>query len=305
MVGSSGEPLTYAEALRRPDAEQWRQAALEELAAHKSNGSLPEVYTSIQTNRSQEKTLQGTQQNFIFNGKLTFGEAHFFFEAEVDPSKGLEALAVRYSAPDRILPATNSVYAAQDISADDPEAMDDPDDAANDPVPAPAPLEAPVQPAVDPAPAELMVHPPSPVGIGAERASLPETSIQVKRIIQMLFRDLWLKLLALHIGVNWPHTLERAVLGKGGVGSIWECCIDLSRYLWKWIPGEENLNIPDCQMLQEGMGLNGCQGPWGRGSMVYDLRFGDACGGYWWFSYLIFCSTAKKCIPSWIDDNYN
>ncbi|KAH7905968.1 hypothetical protein BJ138DRAFT_1225749 [Hygrophoropsis aurantiaca] len=37
MVGSSGEPLTYAEALRRPDAEHWRQAALEELAAHKSN----------------------------------------------------------------------------------------------------------------------------------------------------------------------------------------------------------------------------------------------------------------------------
>jgi len=33
------EPLTFAEALTRPDAEKWRQAALEELAAHQSNGT--------------------------------------------------------------------------------------------------------------------------------------------------------------------------------------------------------------------------------------------------------------------------
>ena len=33
------EPLTLAEALTRPDAEKWRQAALEELAAHQSNGT--------------------------------------------------------------------------------------------------------------------------------------------------------------------------------------------------------------------------------------------------------------------------
>ena len=31
------EPLAFAEALTRPDAEKWRQAALEELAAHQSN----------------------------------------------------------------------------------------------------------------------------------------------------------------------------------------------------------------------------------------------------------------------------
>jgi len=33
------EPLTFAEALTRPDAEKWRQAALEELAAYQSNGT--------------------------------------------------------------------------------------------------------------------------------------------------------------------------------------------------------------------------------------------------------------------------
>ena len=33
------EPLTFAEALIRPDAEKWRQAALEELAAHQTNGT--------------------------------------------------------------------------------------------------------------------------------------------------------------------------------------------------------------------------------------------------------------------------
>ncbi|KIK81005.1 hypothetical protein PAXRUDRAFT_112426, partial [Paxillus rubicundulus Ve08.2h10] len=33
------EPRTFAEAMRRPDAEQWHQAALDELAAHKSNGT--------------------------------------------------------------------------------------------------------------------------------------------------------------------------------------------------------------------------------------------------------------------------
>ena len=33
------EPLTFAEALTRPDVEKWRQAALEELAAHQSNGT--------------------------------------------------------------------------------------------------------------------------------------------------------------------------------------------------------------------------------------------------------------------------
>ena len=33
------EPLTFAEALTRPDAEKWRLAALEELAAHQSKGT--------------------------------------------------------------------------------------------------------------------------------------------------------------------------------------------------------------------------------------------------------------------------
>ncbi|KIM53862.1 hypothetical protein SCLCIDRAFT_138067, partial [Scleroderma citrinum Foug A] len=33
------EPLTFAEALTCPDAEKWRQAALEELAAHQTNGT--------------------------------------------------------------------------------------------------------------------------------------------------------------------------------------------------------------------------------------------------------------------------
>ena len=33
------EPLTFAEALTRPDAEKWRQAALEQLAAHQTNGT--------------------------------------------------------------------------------------------------------------------------------------------------------------------------------------------------------------------------------------------------------------------------
>jgi hypothetical protein len=36
---SMAEPLSYAEALRRPDAEQWKQAALEELNAHSTNGT--------------------------------------------------------------------------------------------------------------------------------------------------------------------------------------------------------------------------------------------------------------------------
>jgi hypothetical protein len=31
--------MSFAEALRRPDTEQWHQAALEELAAHQSNGT--------------------------------------------------------------------------------------------------------------------------------------------------------------------------------------------------------------------------------------------------------------------------
>jgi len=34
---SSAEPLSYAEALQRPDAEKWKQAALEELNAHSTN----------------------------------------------------------------------------------------------------------------------------------------------------------------------------------------------------------------------------------------------------------------------------
>ena len=33
------QPLTFAEALTRPDAEKWRQAALEELAVHQTNGT--------------------------------------------------------------------------------------------------------------------------------------------------------------------------------------------------------------------------------------------------------------------------
>ena len=33
------EPLTFAKALTRPDAEKWRQAALEDLAAHQTNGT--------------------------------------------------------------------------------------------------------------------------------------------------------------------------------------------------------------------------------------------------------------------------
>jgi len=33
------EPLTFSEAMRRHDAEKWRQAALEELGAHQSNGT--------------------------------------------------------------------------------------------------------------------------------------------------------------------------------------------------------------------------------------------------------------------------
>ena len=36
---SMTEPLSYAEAMRRPDAEQWKQAALEELNAHSTNGT--------------------------------------------------------------------------------------------------------------------------------------------------------------------------------------------------------------------------------------------------------------------------
>src|SRR5947209_10266598 len=33
------EPLSFSEAMRRPDADRWRQAALEELGAHQSNGT--------------------------------------------------------------------------------------------------------------------------------------------------------------------------------------------------------------------------------------------------------------------------
>jgi hypothetical protein len=36
---SNAEPLSYAEALQRPDAEQWKHAALEELNAHSTNGT--------------------------------------------------------------------------------------------------------------------------------------------------------------------------------------------------------------------------------------------------------------------------
>jgi hypothetical protein len=36
---SNAEPLSYAEALRRPDAEQWKHAALEELNARSTNGT--------------------------------------------------------------------------------------------------------------------------------------------------------------------------------------------------------------------------------------------------------------------------
>jgi len=36
---SMAEPLSYAEAMRRPDAEQWKQAALKELNAHSTNGT--------------------------------------------------------------------------------------------------------------------------------------------------------------------------------------------------------------------------------------------------------------------------
>jgi hypothetical protein len=36
---SNAEPLSYAEALQRPDAEQWKHAALEELNVHSTNGT--------------------------------------------------------------------------------------------------------------------------------------------------------------------------------------------------------------------------------------------------------------------------
>ena len=36
---SAAEPLSYSEALRHPDAEQWKQAALEELNAYSTNGT--------------------------------------------------------------------------------------------------------------------------------------------------------------------------------------------------------------------------------------------------------------------------
>lgn len=36
---STAEPRTYAESTRRPDAQHWHQAALDELAAHESNGT--------------------------------------------------------------------------------------------------------------------------------------------------------------------------------------------------------------------------------------------------------------------------
>jgi hypothetical protein len=36
---SMAEPLSYAEALRCHDAEQWKQATLEELNAHSTNGT--------------------------------------------------------------------------------------------------------------------------------------------------------------------------------------------------------------------------------------------------------------------------
>jgi len=38
-TSSAAEPLSYTEALRRPDAEEWKQAALEELNAHNTNGT--------------------------------------------------------------------------------------------------------------------------------------------------------------------------------------------------------------------------------------------------------------------------
>ena len=43
---SAAEPLSYSEALRRPDAEQWKQAALEELNAHSTNGTWELVFQS-------------------------------------------------------------------------------------------------------------------------------------------------------------------------------------------------------------------------------------------------------------------
>ena len=36
---SMAEPLSYAEAMRCPDAEQWKQAALKELNVHSTNGT--------------------------------------------------------------------------------------------------------------------------------------------------------------------------------------------------------------------------------------------------------------------------
>jgi len=33
------EPLTFAEALTHPDADKWRQVALDELVAHQRNGT--------------------------------------------------------------------------------------------------------------------------------------------------------------------------------------------------------------------------------------------------------------------------
>jgi hypothetical protein len=36
---SNAEPLSYAEAMRHPDAEQWKHAALEELNTHSTNGT--------------------------------------------------------------------------------------------------------------------------------------------------------------------------------------------------------------------------------------------------------------------------
>jgi len=36
---TSAERLSYSKALRRPDAEQWKQAASEELNAHSTNGT--------------------------------------------------------------------------------------------------------------------------------------------------------------------------------------------------------------------------------------------------------------------------
>ncbi|EGN96039.1 hypothetical protein SERLA73DRAFT_76038 [Serpula lacrymans var. lacrymans S7.3] len=37
--GDSAEPRSFADAMRRPDADKWREAAMEELQAHERNGT--------------------------------------------------------------------------------------------------------------------------------------------------------------------------------------------------------------------------------------------------------------------------